>query len=121
MSNPKGTRWETRLADFLRPMHPRVERRVRTGRNDKGDIAGIDGWCIEAKACARLELAKWMDEAEREAKAAGVSRFAVVFPRKSHATAKAYAVVPLWLLAELMQPDTTASSFDHRQAFRVDV
>lgn len=46
-----------------------------------------------------------MDEAEKEAKAAGVSRFAVVMPRRSHATAKAYAVIPLWLLSELMLED----------------
>ncbi len=107
MTNPKGTRWETRLCDYLRPLFPRVERRARSGKNDKGDLAGIDGWCLEAKCCTKVELAKWMDEAEKEAKAAGVSRFAVVWPRRSHSTAKAYACIPLWLLAELMLPETT--------------
>jgi hypothetical protein len=50
-------------------------------------------------------LAAWLDEAEKEAANAGVSRFAVVFPRKSHTVDKAYAVMPAWLLAELMRED----------------
>ncbi len=101
----KGTKWESRLVDFLRPLHPRAERRAGNGVNDRGDVAGIDGWVIEAKSCVKIELAAWVDEAEREAKAAGVSRFAVVFPRKGHTADKAYAVLPLWLLSELMLPD----------------
>jgi hypothetical protein len=104
----KGTRWESRLVDFLRPLHPRVERRAKSGNKDKGDVAGIDGWVIEAKNCKAVELAKWMDEAAVEASNAGAARYAVVFPRRSHATAKAYAVIPLWLLAELMLPDGAA-------------
>lgn len=109
MTNPskkRGTGWEVRLRDFLRASgHPNAERLPSEGSQDRGDIAGIPGWTIEAKSCKRVELAAWMDEAEREAKAAGVSRWAVVFPRRSHATAKAFAVVPLWLLAELMLPE----------------
>lgn len=101
----KGTAWESRLVDFLRPLHPRAERRAVAGTQDKGDVAGVDGWVISAKCHAKVTLAEWIDDAERQAKRAGVSRFAVVFPRKSHATAKAYAVVPLWLLSELMLPD----------------
>lgn len=108
-SKAKGTAWESRLVDFLHAAgHPRAERRASNGVNDRGDVAGVDGWVLEAKCCARVELAAWMDEAEREAKAAGVARWAVVFPRRSHATAKAFAVVPLWLLAELMREDVPA-------------
>ncbi|MCA1571965.1 MAG: hypothetical protein LC798_16970 [Chloroflexi bacterium] len=101
----KGTAWERRLADYLRLLHPNAERRVSEGRNDRGDVSGIPGWVVEAKCCRQIDLAGWIDEAEKEARSAGVSRFAVVFPRRSHATAKAYAVVPLWLLSELMLPD----------------
>ncbi len=109
-SKRKGSRWESRLVDFLAANgHPRAERRVSNGSRDRGDVAGIDGWVIEAKSAARLTLAEWVDEAEKEAKAAGVSRYAVVFPRRSHSTAKAYAVVPLWLLAELMREDVPSA------------
>jgi len=118
VSNPskkKGSAWETRLVEFLRPLHPRVERRSSSGRNDRGDIAGVDGWCIEAKNCKRIELGPWLDEAEKEAKNAGVSRFAVVFPRRSHVTAKAYVVMPLWLFSELALPDPELN-VGHRSA-----
>ena len=105
-SKRKGSSWERRVVEFLAANgHPRAERRVSNGVNDRGDLAGVDGWVVEMKSCKRVELAAWMDEAEKEAKSAGVARFAVVFPRRSHATAKAFAVVPLWLLAELMLPD----------------
>lgn len=104
-SKAKGSAWEVRLVEFLRALHPRAERRVVRGRLDAGDVSGIDGWVIEAKNCKTADLAAWIDEAEREALNAGVARFAVVFPRRSHRTAKAYAVIPLWLLSELMLPD----------------
>jgi hypothetical protein len=101
LSKRKGTAWETRVADHLRLLHPRAERRTLSGNKDKGDIAGIDGWVIEAKNCASLSLAAWMDEAKKEALNAGVTRWAVVFPRRQKSTAEGYALIPLWLLSEL--------------------
>ena len=110
MSNPsgaKGSRWERRLADYLKTHgHPHADRRVKTGRNDKGDIAGIEGWTLEAKACKRVELAAWLDEAEKEAANAGTTKFAVIFPRRNRQVDDAFAVIPAWLLTELMLPDT---------------
>jgi hypothetical protein len=109
VSNPsgkKGARWEVRLVDWLTTRgHPHAHRRAKQGRNDRGDVGGITGWVIEAKNCRAVTLAAWLDEAEKEAANAGVSRFAVVFPRKSHTVDKAYAVMPAWLLAELMRED----------------
>lgn len=102
-SKAKGSAWERRLVDFLVAHgHPNAERRVTEGAKDRGDVAGIPGWVVEAKNCRTIDLAGWCDEAEREAIAAGVYRWAVVFPRRSHQTRKAYCVVPLWLLADLM-------------------
>lgn len=106
----KGTAWEVRARDFLRILHPRAERRALAGTADVGDFAGIEGWVISAKNCKKVELGKWLDEAEKQALRAGVSRFAVIFPRRSHATAKAFACVPLWLLSELMLPDEPVPS-----------
>lgn len=109
MSNPskaKGSAWERRLVDWLVTHgHPNAERRVTEGANDRGDVSGVPGWVLELKNCKRMDLGCWMDEADREAKSAGVSRWAVVFPRRSHSTDKAYALIPAWLLAELMLPD----------------
>lgn len=108
MSNPskkKGSAWEVRLRDFLRANgHPHCERLALAGRSDRGDLSGVP-WVVEAKNCRELDLAGWLDEAEKEAKAAGVTRFAVAFPRRNHTAADGYALIPIWLLSELMLPD----------------
>lgn len=107
MANPskaKGSAWERRLVDYL-VLHgfPLAERRVMEGKNDRGDVAGVP-FVLEAKNCRAVDLAGWCDEAAKEARSAGLgNRWAVVFPRRSHATAKAYAVISLELLAEVMQ------------------
>lgn len=63
----KGTRWETKIVDYLRTVGaPHAERRARNGAKDRGDVAGIPGVVIEAKCAVRTELASWLDEAEVE-------------------------------------------------------
>lgn len=100
----KGTAWERRLVDYLNLNgFPFAERRVTEGKNDRGDVAGVP-FVIEAKNCRAVDLSGWCDEAAKEARTAGMGhRWAVVFPRRSHVTAKAYAVISLELLAELMR------------------
>lgn len=107
MSNPskkKGSAWETRLVGYFNEHgFPFAERRVQAGALDKGDVAGVP-FVIEAKNHRALDLAGWCDEAAKEARTAGMgNRWAVCFPRRSHATGKAYAVISLELLAELMR------------------
>lgn len=66
-SKIKGTAWESQIVDYLRTRGwPHVERRALAGNADRGDLAGLPGVVIEAKSCARLELAAWLDEAEVE-------------------------------------------------------
>ncbi|HWI05569.1 MAG TPA: hypothetical protein VNT52_17315, partial [Acidimicrobiales bacterium] len=73
------------------------------GKNDRGDVSGVP-LVIEAKNCRTIDLSGWCDEAAKEARTAGMDgRWAVVFPRRSHTTAKAYAVISLDLLAEFMR------------------
>ena len=63
-----GTRAETAVVGYLRANgFPHAERRALSGALDRGDIAGVIGCAIEVKACARQELAAWLDEAAREA------------------------------------------------------
>jgi len=63
----KGTAWETGICRFLAEQgFPHVERRALAGTSDRGDIAGIVGWVIEAKNCKRMDLAGWVDEATLE-------------------------------------------------------
>ena len=69
-----GATFEREVADFLAAMlnDDRIDRRVKTGRNDRGDIGGVRTVrgariTIEAKNVVRIDLAGWMGEAELEA------------------------------------------------------
>lgn len=77
-SKAKGTRWETAIVRLLVDEGFLVERRALTGNADRGDISGLADWVIEAKDCARTELAAWVDEATVEQANAG-ARFAAVW------------------------------------------
>lgn len=108
----KGSAWETRLVGWLQINgFPFAERRVTQGKNDRGDVAGVP-FIIEAKNCRSIDLSGWCDEAAKEARTAGMgNRWAVVFPRRNHVAAKAYAVISLELLAELMQSADPTHSY----------
>lgn len=62
-SKAKGTSFESAIVDYLRVRGaPHVERRALAGTADRGDIAGIPGVVIEAKAEAKQDLAGWIGE-----------------------------------------------------------
>ena len=66
-----GATFERQVADYLAAeVDDRIDRRVKTGRADKGDIGGIRmrGHRIvaECKNHARLDLPGWYAEAETE-------------------------------------------------------
>ena len=67
-----GTAFERLIANYLAEhVDDRIDRRVKTGAADKGDIAGLRlhgrRIVVEAKNVARLNLAGWVEEAEVEA------------------------------------------------------
>lgn len=106
----KGTRWESAIVEYLREVGAtQVERRALGGANDKGDIAGIPGVVIEAKAAARLELAAWVAEAREEAANASAP-IGVVWHKKRGKASPAHGYVTmagdtfalLLMLAELL-------------------
>lgn len=72
MQAQKGATFEQDTADYLAAAlgDDRIERRVKHGTNDRGDIAGlrIHGRrvVVECKNHKRMELAEWVDEAETE-------------------------------------------------------
>ena len=100
----KGTAFETEVVRYLQGHgHPYAERRALGGARDRGDVAGIPGVVIEAKACKEIDLGTWVKEAETEAANAGVTRWAVVAKRRRHGVDKSYAIVSLELLAELLR------------------
>jgi hypothetical protein len=68
-----GARFERAQADWLaqRLVDDRIDRRVKRGNQDRGDITGIrtcrgDRVVIELKDVARLDLPGWLREAEVE-------------------------------------------------------
>lgn len=66
-SKTKGTAWESAICRYLATQgFPAVERRALAGTADRGDIAGVVGWVIEAKNCKTMALAQWLDEAAIE-------------------------------------------------------
>lgn len=66
-----GTRFERSIADYLAAhVDDRIDRRVKTGANDKGDVGGLrvhgQRVVIEAKDVSRLNLGGWVNEADIE-------------------------------------------------------
>ncbi|GAB3223506.1 hypothetical protein GCM10027586_12870 [Kineococcus gypseus] len=67
-----GARFERSIADYLAEhVDDRVDRRVKTGAKDRGDIGGVRAVLggrvvLECKDTARTELAAWTGEAEVE-------------------------------------------------------
>jgi hypothetical protein len=66
-----GARFERLIADtFATHLDDRIDRRVKTGAKDKGDIAGIrhhgQRITVECKDTSRIELGVWVTEAETE-------------------------------------------------------
>lgn len=66
-----GTGLERAVADYLAEhVDDRIDRRVKTGGKDKGDIGGLrhmgQRLVIECKAVAKMDLPGWTREAEME-------------------------------------------------------
>jgi hypothetical protein len=64
----KGTAAETAVVNYLHSVgFESAERRTLSGTNDKGDINLSKDLVVEVKDHQRMELAGWVDEANREA------------------------------------------------------
>jgi hypothetical protein len=81
-SRAKGTSYESSLLPALRTVWPTAERRALQGAKDKGDFSAVGGWVLEAKNCAKLDLAGWLKEAAKEATNAETSWYAVIHKRR---------------------------------------
>lgn len=66
-----GTRHERAIADYLAAhIDDRIDRRVKNGAKDRGDIAGLrhigERVVIECKDTSRLQIGTWLTETELE-------------------------------------------------------
>jgi hypothetical protein len=99
MSNPqkqKGTRWESAVRDYLQDRGLPARRNAQHGAQDVGDLS-IEGYpfALEAKDHARIELASFVDQANREAHNARVPYGAAVVKRRGKGVHQAYVVMDL--------------------------
>ena len=85
-----GATFERLVADYLAAeVDDRIDRRVKTGSADKGDIGGIrirtHRVVVECKNHARVDLAGWYAEATTEAKNDGAPLGVIVHKRRGTA------------------------------------
>lgn len=105
----KGTSFEVYLLDLLRDVWPDIERAALKGINDYGDFINIDGWHIEARNRKTWALPAWIRGvyAKIERKHGKHSHkthpWAIIFKGDKRTDLfEDYAVVPLWVLVELL-------------------
>ena len=95
MANPSGRRgadWEQKVADYLKEVFPRAERRVKNGRYDRGDITGIPNVVIECKAERVIDIPGYLGELELEMENDGAAFGFVFIKNRRHGTEDGYAV-----------------------------
>jgi hypothetical protein len=107
MANPskrKGSAFELDVVRYLQANgHPYAERTYGAGRpDDRGDIDGIPGWCIEAKNHKAIDLAAWCSEATTEAVNARRHWWAVIAKRRNKPVCDSYVVMTLAQFALLV-------------------
>lgn len=105
-----GARFERQVADYLAgALDDRIDRRVKTGALDKGDIGGVrdshgNRIVIECKDVARLSLPEWTREAQQEAVNDQALAGAVVHKRRGVADpAKQWVAMTLEDLVALLK------------------
>lgn len=87
-SRAKGTKWESKVVDFLQTSGwPHAERRALNGARDKGDVTGLPGIVIECKDENRHSIGSWVNEANIEATNANAELGVVWAHRKGKASA----------------------------------
>ena len=106
MSADQGTRWETAVVKYGRSLGLSLIRAVQRGRQDVGDIHGLPDAVLQAKDAQGHRLAEWVDDAGRQAVAAGVPWGIVALKRRrgkgsSGSVADSYALMKLSTLFEI--------------------
>lgn len=95
----KGTSFETSVLPLFRLYYPQATRAPLVGKNDVGDLNLPTEWryICELKNHARLDLAGWLKEAQREAANKGPGVAGVVVHKRRGTTNPAEQYVTLTL------------------------
>jgi Holliday junction resolvase len=100
----KGNAAERAVVDWLRRHGFPQARRTQAGtRHDVGDIDGVEGFAIEVKNHARIDLAGWVAQMLAEMEHKGAEN-GVVIAKKRGTTDPGdwYAITPLRLWAKML-------------------
>jgi hypothetical protein len=103
-----GTSFERLVADYLAAeVDDRIDRRVKTGAADKGDIGGLrhhgHRLVVECKNVAKMNLSGWVTEALTEARNDGALAGIVVHKRRGKGQAgDQYVTLTLGDLVKLL-------------------
>lgn len=109
MSNPskrKGSLWESTVRDYLNDsgvFANTVQRAPLWGSSDKGDLLNTGSITWELKATKTIDLARFVTEAEAEARNAGTRWGVACIKRRNHTTGKAYVVLTLDTFLDLLK------------------
>lgn len=108
MANPakaKGSKAERDVVAYLiENGFPYAERRLAGAQEDKGDIAGVNGVCIEVKDHKTMALSTWVEEMLLETKHAKAWTGVVWHKRKGKGNAGDwYATMPVWMWLDLLK------------------
>ncbi|MFJ6019759.1 hypothetical protein ACIQFP_10460 [Nocardiopsis alba] len=105
MTNPnkrRGTAWESDIVRYLRDQgHDDARRVAQTGRLDIGDIH-VGPVVIEAKNTRTIDLAGFVDQAEREAGHTALPYGVAVVKRRGKNAAHGYAVMSLAAFSQVI-------------------
>ncbi|MBP2323323.1 hypothetical protein JOF56_003708 [Kibdelosporangium banguiense] len=98
MSNPnkaRGDRWERSVLDFLREVFGRAAIRPRQeGHIDVGDVH-LSPWALQLKDEASHNFSGYLNDAEKQAAAAGEPFAAAVVKRRRYSVDRGYVVMTL--------------------------
>lgn len=104
----KGTTFENHIRDtYLREVWPEAERAALSGINDYGDFINVDGWHIEARNRKTWAIPEWIRGVYKKVmrKHGDLEHpWAIVFKADKRSDLyEDYAVVPAWVLFELIR------------------
>ncbi|MBA2951456.1 hypothetical protein [Streptomyces himalayensis] len=78
-SKARGTDTETKVVRYLLSEgFYKAERRALKGKEDQGDVTGIEGVCIEVKGDRSNKVSAWKAQTVKEAGHAGVGMYLLV-------------------------------------------
>jgi hypothetical protein len=100
----RGSAFETDVVNVLRAYgHIHAARTLAGGREDRGDIQGVNDLVIQAKRHKEYNFGPWLDEARAQAVNGHTNNYMVVAKRRGVSDpAESFAVMPLRQMAKLL-------------------